>query len=57
MKQIVYLDIHVQGVLSARGLGWVDLNFEGSSVCPILPWLMGIWQKRLGKMVEHTNQS
>ena len=39
-----------------RGLDWVDLNFECSTVCPILPWLMGIGQKRLmqmGKMVEH----
>ena len=34
-------------------LGWVDLNFDCSTVCPILPGLVGIWQKRLGKMVEH----
>ena len=34
---------------AARGLGWVDLNFECSTVCPILPRLMGIWQKELGK--------
>ena len=34
-----------KGVPCARGLaGWVDLNFECSTVCPILPGLMGIWQ-------------
>ena len=27
-------------------LGWVDLDFECSTVCPILLRLMGIWQKR-----------
>ena len=27
----------VQGVRSARGLGWVHFNFECSTVCPILP--------------------
>ena len=30
-------------------LGWVDLDIECSTVCPILPKLMGIWQKRLDK--------
>ena len=29
-------------------LGWVDMDFECSTVCPILLGLMGIWQKRLG---------
>ena len=38
----------VQGVPFARGLGWVDLNLECSTVCPILHGLMGIWQKGLG---------
>ena len=38
------------GVPCARRLGQVDLDLECSTVCPIL--LMGIWQKRLGKMVE-----
>ena len=38
----------VQGVPSARGLGWVDLSFVCSTVCLILPGLMGIWQKGLG---------
>ena len=47
----------LQGDSSGRGLGWVDMNFECSTVCPILPGLMGIWQKRLGKMVEHPNLS
>ena len=37
-------------------LGCVDLDFEYLPV-PILPGLMGIWQKRLGKMVEQRNQS
>ena len=47
----------IQGVPSARRLGWVDINFECSTVCLILPGLVGIWQKHLGKMVEHPNQS
>ena len=29
-------------------LGWVDYDFECFTVCPILPGLTGIWQKRLG---------
>ena len=29
-------------------LGWVDLNFDYSTVCLILPGLMGVWQKWLG---------
>ena len=32
----------IQGVPSARGLGWVDLDFECSNVCSILLGLMGI---------------
>ena len=47
---------YVQGVPSARGLGWVDLNFECSTVRRILPGLMVIWQKRLRKVGEHPNQ-
>ena len=38
----------LQGVPTACGLGWVDLDFECSTVCPIGPGLMGMWQKRLG---------
>ena len=34
------------------------MNFESSTVCPVLPGLMGLWQKRLGKMGGwNTNQS
>ena len=40
---------------SARGLGWVDFNFECSTVCLILPGLMGIWQKRLGSWAKWWN--
>ena len=50
----------VQGVPSACGVGEVDLNFECFTVCPILPGLMGIWQKRLcswARWMEHPNQS
>ena len=36
-------------------LGWVDLDFECSTVCQILPGL--IMAGQLGKMVEHRNQS
>ena len=28
-------------------LGWVDLDFDCSAVCPILLGLVEIWQKRL----------
>ena len=48
---------YLQGVPSSRGLGWVDLNFQCSTVCPIRPGLIGVWQKRLGKMAEHPNIS
>ena len=47
------------GVPSARRLGLVDLNFECSTVCPILQK----WQRNLAKvagqlcmMLEHPNQ-
>ena len=43
----------LRGVQSARGMGWVDLNFECPTVCLILPGLMEIWQKWL----EHPKQS
>ena len=38
----------LQSVPSARGVGWVDINFDCSTVCPIVPGMMGIWQKPLG---------
>ena len=47
----------VQGVPSELRLGFVDLDFECSTVFPTLLGLMGIWQKRLGKLVVHRNQS
>ena len=50
-----YKQMHLQGVPSARGLGLVDLNFEYSTVCPILPRLMAIWQKRLGRWARRWN--
>ena len=34
---------------------WVDLNFECSTVCPILPGLVGIWQKRLARWARWWN--
>ena len=37
----------MRGVPSARRLGWVDLDVECSTLCPILLGLMGIRQKRL----------
>ena len=42
----------IQGVPSELRLGFVDLDFECSTVCPTLLGLMGIWQKQLGKMME-----
>ena len=39
-------------------LGWVDLDFECSTVCKKnLLVLMGTWHKGLGKWVEHRNSS
>ena len=35
-------------------LGWVDMDFNCSTVCQILLGLVGIWQKRLSKMVDHS---
>ena len=53
--------IHVSRILqcvpSARRLGFFDLDFECSTVCLALLGLMEIWQKQLGKMVKHRNQS
>ena len=40
--------VKVQGVPCAHGLGWVDLNFECSAVCPIMPWPMHDGLKWLG---------
>ena len=36
-------------------LGWVDLNFDYSTVCLILPGLMGVWQKWLGSWGRRGN--
>ena len=47
---IILLHQIIQGVPSVLGLALVDLNFECSTVCPILPG-------QLGKMVEHPNES
>ena len=33
-------------------LVWVDVYFECSTVCPVLPGLIGIWQKQQGKRAE-----
>ena len=37
----------VQGVPSELRMGFVDLNFDCSSICLTLLGLMGIWQKWL----------
>ena len=52
---IVLLCKNVKGVPSARGLGLLDLDFEHSTVSPILLRLMGIWQKRLGNWARWWN--
>ena len=36
-------------------LGWVDLKFDYSTVCLILPGLMGVWQNRLGSWARWGN--
>ena len=36
-------------------LGWVDLDFECSTVCPFLLGPMRIWQKRLGSWASWWN--
>ena len=38
----------IQGVPSELRLGFVDLDFECSTIFLTLLGLMGIWQKRLG---------
>ena len=38
-------------------LGWLDLDLEYSTICPILLGWMGIRQKKQGKLVEHKNPS
>ena len=48
-------EILLQSVLSAHGLGWFDLNFECSTVCPILPGLIRIWQRWLGSWTRRWN--
>ena len=40
---LLYRVVHL-----VANLGWVDMNFDYSTVCLILPGLMGVWQKRLG---------
>ena len=45
----------IQGVSSARGLGWVDFIFACSTVCPILPGTVGILQKRMGSWARWWN--
>ena len=36
-------------------LGWVQSDFEHCNVCPVLPWLMEIWQKGLGNWARWWN--
>ena len=45
----------VQGVPSELRLGFVDLDFQCSTVCPTLLGVMGIWQKRLGSWTRWWN--
>ena len=49
----------VQGVPSELRMGFVDLNFDCSSIC-LTAWADGNFSEvagQLGKMVEHRNQS
>ena len=45
----------IQGDPSDLRLGFVDLDFEYSTVCLILLELMGIWQKRLDRWARWWN--
>ena len=45
----------IQGVISGRKLGLVDLEFDCSTVCSTLPRLEEIWQKRLGSWAKWWN--
>ena len=36
-----------------RDLGWVDFDVSCFTICQVLHGLMGIWRKRLGKIMEH----
>ena len=47
--------MELQGVPCARRLGFVDLDFECSAVCPTLLGLMGILQGRLGRWARWWN--
>ena len=49
------IDIIVQGVPSELRLGFVDLDFKCSTVCPTLLGLMGICHKRLGSWARWWN--
>ena len=46
---------YVQGDSSGCGLGRDDWNSECSTACPILPRLVGIWQKWLGRWAGRWN--
>ena len=68
-RAIIKVPIHAKVILSRElqpaaiysvahlhaNLGWVDLNFHYSTVCLILPGLMGVWQKRLGSWARWWN--
>ena len=49
----LYTDYKVAHLVA--NLGWVDLNFDYSTVCLILPGLMGVWQKWLGSWARWWN--
>ena len=52
----VLIELLMQGDSSGRELGFVDLDFEFSTVCPFYGNLEEA-AEQLGKMVEHQNQS
>ena len=45
----------LQGVPSVQRIGLIDLEFDCSTFCPTLPWLVGIWQKWLGTWAKLCN--
>ena len=54
-EDFVHVDMNYRVAHLVADVGWVDLDFECSTVWPILPGLMGIRQKGLGKWVRLWN--
>ena len=54
-KAEIGLALALQGVPSGDRLGFIDSNFDCSTVCPTVPRLVGIWQKWHGSWAKWWN--